>query len=129
MNYYFICSNPRTNTETITLYSVPAITWMHCLLQAAALPDEWITLFDGESSGWMDRLRKPDSWKIEDGAIVTAGERSHLFYTGEVLDHNFKNFEFSVDVKTTAWCQFGGIYTYRDSRKRAGRRKAMNARC
>jgi hypothetical protein len=62
--------------------------------------DEWITLYDGESlEGWT-ASENADSWKIEDGAIVTGGERSHLFYTGDVLDHNFLNFEFSVDVMT-----------------------------
>lgn len=73
--------------------------------------DEWITLFDGETlEGWT-ASENPDSWKIEEGAIVTAGERSHLFYTGEVLDHNFKNFEFSVDVLTKPEAN-SGIYIH-----------------
>jgi hypothetical protein len=62
--------------------------------------DEWITLFDGESlEGWT-ASENTESWQIVEGAIVTGGERSHLFYTGDVLDHKFKNFEFSVDVMT-----------------------------
>ena len=62
--------------------------------------DGWISLYDGESlEGWT-ASENTDAWKIEDGAIVTGGERSHLFYTGDVLDHNFLNFEFSVDVMT-----------------------------
>jgi len=62
--------------------------------------DEWITLFDGETlEGWT-ASENVDSWKIEDGTIVAGGERSHLFYTGDVMDHKFKNFEFSVDVMT-----------------------------
>jgi len=73
--------------------------------------DEWITLFDGETlEGWTAN-ESPDSWKIEEGAIVTAGVRSHLFYSGDVLDHNFKNFEFSVDVKTQPEAN-SGIYIH-----------------
>jgi len=73
--------------------------------------DQWITLFDGETlEGWT-ASENADSWKIEDGAIVTAGERSHLFYTGEVLEHNFKNFEFSVDVLTRPEAN-SGIYIH-----------------
>ena len=73
--------------------------------------DEWISLFDGETlEGWT-ASESADSWLIEDGAIVTAGERSHLFYTGDVLEHNFKNFEFSVDVKTLPEAN-SGIYIH-----------------
>jgi len=71
--------------------------------------DPWISLFDGESlEGWK-ASENTASWKIEEGAIVTAGERSHLYYDGEVMDHNFKNFEFVVDVKTTPGAN-SGIY-------------------
>ncbi len=73
--------------------------------------DEWITLFDGEGlEGWT-ASENSGSWKIENGAIVTAGDRSHLFYDGDLLDHNFKNFEFSVDVKTTPGSN-SGIYIH-----------------
>jgi len=73
--------------------------------------DDWITLFDGETlEGWT-ASEDPNSWIIEDGAIVTAGERSHLFYSGNILDHNFKNFEFSVDVKTKPEAN-SGIYIH-----------------
>jgi len=73
--------------------------------------DEWISLFDGESlEGWT-ASENVDSWKIEEGAIVTHGERSHLFYTGDVLDHRFKNFELSVDVKSQPGAN-SGIYIH-----------------
>jgi hypothetical protein len=71
--------------------------------------DEWISLFDGESfEGWK-ASEDPGSWKIEDGTLVTSGERSHLFYVGGVRDHNFRNFEFSADVKTRPGSN-SGIY-------------------
>ena len=66
--------------------------------------DEWISLFDGETlEGWTAN-ESPDSWKIEEGTIVTAGVRSHLFYSGDVMEHNFNNFEFSVDVNFDDRC-------------------------
>jgi hypothetical protein len=60
---------------------------------------EWISLFDGESlDGWTASEHK-DSCRVEDGAIVVGGgERSHLFYTGEVHDHDFKNFELKLEA-------------------------------
>lgn len=73
--------------------------------------NEWISLFDGESLDDWTANENAASWKIEDGAIVTAGERSHLFYTGAVMDHNFSNFEFSVDVKTTPGSN-SGVYIH-----------------
>ena len=73
---------------------IMAITVLALALSACTTAtDEWISLFDGETlEGWT-ASESADSWLIEDGAIVTAGERSHLFYTGDVLEHNFKNFE------------------------------------
>lgn len=60
----------------------------------------WISLFDGKTfSGWKFS-EKPGSFKIEDGHIVVAGPRSHLFYNGAVMDHNFKNFEVKATVMT-----------------------------
>ncbi|KPK85582.1 MAG: hypothetical protein AMS27_06860, partial [Bacteroides sp. SM23_62_1] len=73
--------------------------------------NDWISLFDGESLDGWQASENVDSWKIEDGAIVTSGERSHLFYAGEVSNHNFKNFELMVDVKTTPGSN-SGIYIH-----------------
>ncbi len=71
------------------------------LFSCTTTEDGWISLYDGESlEGWT-ASENADSWEIDEGVIVTGGERSHLFYTGDVMDHQFKNFEFSVDVKTT----------------------------
>jgi hypothetical protein len=60
----------------------------------------WIPLFDGESlNGWTASENK-DSFKVQDGQIVVHGPRSHLFYTGPVLNHSFKDFEFKAEVMT-----------------------------
>ncbi|MBN2091649.1 DUF1080 domain-containing protein [candidate division KSB1 bacterium] len=69
----------------------------------------WISLFDGKSmTGWQASENK-DAWQIEDGAFVTRGARSHLFYMGEVMNHHFRNFEFMADVKTLPGSN-SGIY-------------------
>jgi hypothetical protein len=67
----------------------------------------FVSLWDGTSlEGWTISENQ-DSWSIQDGAIVAKGERSHLFYTGELAP--FKNFELRVDCKTEANSN-GGIY-------------------
>jgi hypothetical protein len=63
--------------------------------------DGWIVLFDGQSlSGWK-ASENPGTFTVADGMIAVYGERAHLFYTGSVQDHNFKNFEFKAQVMTT----------------------------
>ena len=79
------------------------------LMQYGCMSNGWISLFDGKTmNGWQSSENK-DSWKIEDGALVSRGQRSHLFYTGDVNNHNFKNFEFMADVKTEPGSN-SGIY-------------------
>lgn len=74
---------------------------------AATADDGWKTLFDGTSmTGWKASENK-DTWKVVDGALVCAGPRSHLFYTGD--DKPFVNFEFKADVMTTPGSN-AGIY-------------------
>lgn len=73
-------------------------------LSATALAEEgWISLFDGKTlDGWKAN-ELPENWKVIDGAIVTRGPRSHLFYVGK--DENkpaeFTNFHFKAEVMTT----------------------------
>lgn len=61
----------------------------------------WVSLFDGKSfDGWQIN-ENPNTFSIEDGAIVVHGPRAHMFYNGPVQNHNFKNFEFKAKVMTT----------------------------
>ena len=70
---------------------------------------EWISLFDGESlEGWTASEDR-ETFRVEDGLIVAHGPRSHLYYTGPVADHDFKNFELEVEVLTTPGSN-SGIY-------------------
>jgi len=70
---------------------------------------EWLSLFDGKSlEGWR-ASEKPGSFRVEDGAIVCDGPRSHLFYAGKDGAASFKNFEFTAEVMTTPEAN-SGIY-------------------
>jgi Domain of Unknown Function (DUF1080) len=61
----------------------------------------WIKLFDGKTLDGWKASENPSTFTVEDGMIVVFGDRAHLFYTGSVGNHNFKNFEFKVKVMTT----------------------------
>jgi hypothetical protein len=63
--------------------------------------DGWQSLFDGQSLDDWTASEDKNSSKVVDGAIVVGGaERSHLFYSGEVGDHDFKNFQLKLKVMT-----------------------------
>lgn len=69
----------------------------------------WVSLFDGKSlSGWKVG-NNSNSFSVQDGAIVANGEVAHLFYDGDIQQHNFKDFEFSAEVMTTPGSN-AGIY-------------------
>jgi hypothetical protein len=72
-------------------------------------PEEgFVPLMDGRTfTGWRASTENPATWKIEDGAFVTRGPRSHLFYVGDGVP--FKNFELKVEVMTDPGAN-GGIY-------------------
>nr|WP_245579264.1 DUF1080 domain-containing protein [Algoriphagus mannitolivorans] len=61
---------------------------------------EWIELFNGKNlEGWKVS-ENPGSFTVDDGVIKVAGPRGHAFYMGHVGNHDFKNFELMVEVKT-----------------------------
>ena len=89
-----------------------------CLLIAVSLflsfskptsNDGWISLFDGNSlSGW-SAGDNAESFSVDSGRIVVHGKTSHLFYSGPVKNHDFKNFEFKAEVMTMPGAN-SGIY-------------------
>ena len=76
-----------------------------------AFAQEWIALQDGKSLAGWKAPERPESWKVEDGAFVTRGDRSHLYYVGKVGRHDFRNFEFSAEVMTEPGSN-SGIYVH-----------------
>jgi hypothetical protein len=53
---------------------------------------------------------------VDDGKIAVHGPRAHLFYVGEVMDHDFRNFEFKAQVMTTPGSNSGIFFhtTYQE---------------
>lgn len=86
---------------TSTLLTIPASNLL-------AAEEGFVSLFDGKTfDGWKTATENPDTWKIEDGALVTRGPRCHLYYVG--ADQPFTNFEFKAEVMTEPNSN-GGIY-------------------
>lgn len=71
--------------------------------------EEWIPLFDGKSLSNWKVGDNAATFTVENGTIVAHGNVAHLFYDGDVKQHNFKNFEFKADVMTTPGSN-SGIY-------------------
>jgi Domain of Unknown Function (DUF1080) len=68
---------------------------------AGQAADGWVSLFDGKTlEGWK-ASENPASFTVENGTIVVAGPRAHLFYVGPVQGATFRNFEFKAQVMTT----------------------------
>jgi hypothetical protein len=82
--------------------------WAGFRLCAADVEDGFVSLFDGKSlEGWKPATENSTMWKVEDGALVTRGQRCHLFYVGDPKP--FKNFVLRADVMTEPGSN-GGIY-------------------
>lgn len=73
----------------------------------------WICLFDGKTLDGWKAGGNPKSFYVEDGQIVAnaVGGNAHLFYVGDVLKHNFKNFTVKADVMTTPGSN-SGLYIH-----------------
>jgi hypothetical protein len=84
---------------------------------AEAQKDGWISLFDGKTLNGWKASENPSTFTVSDGRIVVFGERAHLFYTGDLNNHNFKNFEFKAQVMTTPGSNSGMFIhtTYQDT--------------
>ena len=71
----------------------------------------YTSLFNGKDlTGWKASAN-PDSFKVENGAIVAnaIGQPSHLFYDGPVGTHAFQNFDLRLDV-LARYRSNGGVY-------------------
>jgi hypothetical protein len=66
-------------------------------------------LFDGKSLKNWKVGKNAETFAVENGMIVVNGKTAHLFYVGDLQDHNFKNFDFKADVMTEPGSN-SGIY-------------------
>lgn len=89
------------NMKNLVLLIYLFTVTISCKVQHQANADGWISLFDGKSfNGWKVG-ENASTFTIQDAAIVANGPVAHLFYNGDVKNHDFKNFEFKTDVMTT----------------------------
>ena len=66
----------------------------------SASEEGWVTLFDGKSLDGWEANENPETFSVANGELVVHGKRSHLFYIGQVENHDFKNFDFKAEVMT-----------------------------
>jgi hypothetical protein len=81
-------------------YFFSIIALLAFTFQLSAQSGEWIELFNGKNLDGWKISENPGSFTVEDGVIKVAGPRGHAFYIGEVGNHDFKNFEVMVELKT-----------------------------
>lgn len=71
--------------------------------------NDWISLFNGKNlDGWQVG-ENAASFSVENGTLKVSGLKAHLFYMGDVGNHEFKNFEFKATVMTKPSAN-SGIY-------------------
>ena len=103
--------------KIIKAFTAIATCMIFCSASLRNHSGEWISLFDGKTlNGWKVGNHAA-TFKVDNGMIVVNGETAHLFYDGDVQNHNFKNFEFKADVMTMPGSN-SGIYfhtTYQES--------------
>jgi len=79
---------------------------------------KWISLFDGKSfNGWKVG-DNAGTFTIQDGMIIANGNVAHLFYVGDVKNHDFKDFEFKADVMTEPGSN-SGIYFHTEYQEKS----------
>jgi hypothetical protein len=88
---------------------IAASVFVSCAGSKKTKNDGWVSLFDGKTlNGWKVGAN-PGTFTIENGTIAVNGNVAHLFYDGELMNHDFKNFEFKAQVMTTPGSN-SGIY-------------------
>lgn len=102
-------TNPTDMIRFITALFILCLTISCSSNKNIGQGKNWISLFDGKTfTGWKVG-ENAGTFTIEDGSIKVAGPRSHLYYDGPVLNHDFKNFEFKAQVMTKPGSN-SGIY-------------------
>lgn len=93
-------------------------------LSAAERNEEgFVRIMDGKTfEGWKIGDEDANAWRIEEGAFVAQGSRSHLFYVGN--DEPFEDFELKVDVMTRPGSN-GGIYFHTEYQESGWPRKGF----
>lgn len=78
-----------------------AVCTLSCTSAKKTGSNGWVSLFDGKTLSNWKVGENASTFTVDSGRIVAHGPVAHLFYVGDVQNHNFKNFEFKADVMTT----------------------------
>lgn len=85
------------------------VGWKNLRLRELGDGGGFASLFNGRDlSGWKVAER-PESVRVENGAMIVNGDRAHVFYDGPVYHHSFKNFELRALVRSKPGSN-SGIY-------------------
>lgn len=88
---------------------------------------EWKSLFDGKTLNGWKQSEEGTSFSVADGAIMAKGDpKGHLYYDGEVNNHNFRNFILELEVKTLPGAN-GGVYFHTEYQKGGWPEKGFEA--
>ena len=85
---------------------------------------DWIPLFNGKDFTNWKVGGNQETFTIKEGAMVANGPVAHAFYDGPVGNHDFKNFEFMVDVKTAPGSN-GGVYFHTEYQEKGFPKKGF----
>ena len=78
---------------------------------------KWQALFDGKSLAGWDPGEFPQSFNVIDGAIAAGrGPLARLSYVGPIHQHEFKDFELKVEIKTKPGSN-GGVFFHTGPQK------------
>ena len=72
---------------------------------------KWIELFNGKNLDGWKVSESPQSFRVEDGNLIVEGPRAHLFYDGDVNNHDFKDFELKAKIMTFPGAN-SGVYVH-----------------
>ena len=113
--------------KNIISFAVIICCFLSCAFSKHSSASKWISLFDGKTlNGWKVG-DNANTFSIENGTIAVNGNVAHLFYDGDVQQHQFKNFEFKAEVMTLPAPTPVFIFIHSFSKK-AGRKKDMKYR-
>jgi len=109
------------------LFPLALLTLALPLSSLTAGDDEGFTeLLNGKDlTGWKVS-ENPDSFKVVDGELIAHGPRAHLFYMGEMGNHDFKDFEAKLMVMTKPGAN-AGFYFHTEYQEEGWPKKGYEA--
>lgn len=105
----FVLTTKRAIMNHRLIYVMMLSFCISCGTQKSGSNKGWKSLFDGKTlNGWRVG-QNAETFSVDSGMIIVHGKASHLFYIGDSVNNQFKNFHFKAQVKTTPGSN-SGIY-------------------